>query len=169
MPLLSEPSEEAQQIANLFRWFRGGTVSAFSQIEFSMCRLLACFRKKQEFSDGLERLPYNAEVRSQTFRSVFEKHAKLAPFASEACEICDAFDAIITLRSYMAHGFARIDMSQRVVQMRKFRPEKGNEWNEDQWDIAFEKLEPWATQIDALSQAAVNLCIRVSKAFDLGF
>jgi|JI10StandDraft_1071094.scaffolds.fasta_scaffold70665_1 hypothetical protein len=169
MPLLSDPSEEAQQVANLFRWFRGGTVSAFSQIEFSMCRLLSCFRKTQEFAEGLERLPYNAEARSETFRRVFEANTKLEPFVSEAREICDAFDAIITLRSYMAHGFARIDMNQRVVQMRKFRPEKGNEWNEDQWDIAFDKLEPWAMQIDALSQAAVGLCIRVSKTFDLGF
>lgn len=169
MPLLREPNEETREILELFRWFRGGTVSAFSQVEFSMCRLLACMRDKPEFADALEKLPFKAPDRSKKFRSIFLSKEPLRPYGERAVEICDTFDLITVPRNFLAHGFARIDMPARIVQMRKFDPISGNTWNEAQWDIPFDRMETWGLQIDSLAQATVGLCIEVSNELDLGF
>jgi hypothetical protein len=169
MPLMSEPSEQTQEILALFRWFRGGTLSAFSQVEFSLCRLLSRLRERPEFSPGLEVLPFKAPDRSKKFRKIFLDCDALHSHAERAVEICDTFDLIIEPRNFLAHGFARIDMPTRVVQMRRFQPVSGNTWNESQWDIPFDKMQPWGHQIDALAQAAVGLCIEVSSELDLDF
>jgi len=169
MPLIREPNAETQEVLQTFRWFRGGMVSAFSQVEFGMCRLLSCLRQRDEFAIELQRLPFKAPDRAKRFRSVFVTSELLSPYSERAAEIGDTFELIIVPRNFLAHGFARIDMPARTIQMRKFDPISGDTWNEAHWDIPFDRMEPWGRQTDSLAQATVALCIEVSEELGLEF
>lgn len=169
MPLVSEPSAEAQQVNQLFRWFRGGTLAAFSQVEFGMGRIMSRLQSRPELATPLKRAPYNAEARAAAFRDIFSGNEPLRRWLPEVERIVSNFEKLITLRSFLAHGFARIDMGSRTVQLRKFQPISGDEWNEASLDLRFEELETIGPQVDAFSQFAVSTFIEISKEFKLDF
>ncbi len=169
MPLVSEPSDEAKEIVDQFRWFRGGTLSGFAQLEFSMCRLLSGMKERPDEFDGLNKFPYRAESRANLFKQVFQTNDSLLTFREQAVFISDHFLILIELRNYLAHGFSRINMQTNKIEIRRFVPTKTNEWNEDQWNLDFSKLVPLGQEIDEYTNSSVGFCIEVSNHFQLDF
>ncbi len=169
MPLVSAPSDEAKEVVAQFRWFRGGTLSGFAQLEFSMCRLLSRMKERPNEFDGLDKFPYRAESRAHLFKQVFQTNENLQTFKEQAVLISDRFLVLIELRNYLSHGFSRINMQTKQIEIRRFVPTKTNEWNEDQWNLNFRTLVPLGQEIDEYTNFSVGFCIEVSNHFKLDF
>ncbi len=170
MPLLSgEPSTEAQATAELFRWFRGGVIAGFAQVEFTMGRTLSCMNSSSIGFKGVNKYSNVAKKRAEIFKNVFLMNDILSDYAPVAVQISDRFIDQIEMRNFLVHGFAKIDMKSEAVSIRRFIPITGNEWNEAEFILPIEKIQPLGEQIDQYVQASVKFALDVSEAFDLKF
>ena len=167
--MLNQPSELAKAIVADFQTLRGGYLSAFSQIEFAISRTVALLNRCERFDFRLEKLPQKAQKRADVFVQIFKTETRLHHHMDQATGISRSFKEGVELRNFFAHGFARVDMERKLVQLRMFKERDGNSWNEDEYHLSFDDFTPTMARMDYLTQRTLTFVLNLSEEFELGF
>jgi hypothetical protein len=169
VPLVSDDSEEYKEHVEFFRWFRGGYLSAFSQAEFTLGRLVSRFNLKPFVAEKYNNIQAGFSARLSSFSSLFSDHDMLAEYREWATLSASELEARYARRNFLAHGFARFEASTEQWDIRRIKYIKGNPWNEETMTLTPSDFIPISSRMSINTQRIVEVAMQLNIKFDLEF
>jgi len=170
MPWVSRPpSPEIQAKVDLFNTFRGGYLSAFAQMEFTVGRLLSRFNSTDPFSGALNEVKFRFESRVDTFEEFFISRPELQNFTADALELCTGLRERYDLRNFLAHGIVRFDAETDEFTVRRILPSQSDPWQEVSLVVPFEVVAGELSKMSLFCQRFMFFAREVSETYQLDF
>ena len=170
MPWVSRPpSPETQIEVDNFNTFRGGFLSSFAQIEFTIGRLLARFNGTPPFDGALDTVKFRFESRVDAFEKFFSTRVELVDYKDEAEFLCSKLRTTYDLRNFLAHGIARFDVDTGIFTIRRILPAADNPWQEVHIEIRSEAVHSYLSDMSLFCQRFMYFAREINDKYQLQF
>ena len=170
MPWVSRPPLPETQIEiDNFNTFRGGFLSSFAQIEFTVGRLLARFNDTSPFEGTLNTVRFRVESRVDAFEDFFSTRSELVDYKAEAVFLCSKLRTTYDLRNFLAHGIVRFDVDTGTFTIRRILPAPNNPWQEVHIEILSEAVPSHISEMSLFCQRFMFFAREINDKYQLQF
>lgn len=170
MPWVSRPPDpETQLRVDEFNVFRGGYLSSFAQMEFTVGRLLSRLNVTQPFAGLLDDVKFRFEARVDSFENILKEQQAISSFREQGVSLCSRLRDTYDLRNFLAHGIVRYDVSEEIFTIRRIKPAPEDPWNELEFQFGAEQIFLETSRMSLLCQEFMYFARELNDHFGLNF